>query len=386
MGNQIPKKIFDVIIIGAGPSGATLGSLLSAKGLDVILIDKAGFPRPKLCGGVITWKTRKLLQRLFDISFEQRFSIENVSDYYFIYEKYREKIYQKSPEPFYFVDRRKYDYEFISVAEQRSCQTLLGDRVVDLDVQNKAISTTSGTIFRGEIIVGADGANSLVRKRILGRKQNHLNRSLAFQVRVPMERVKVEFQNSSPKIFVGLIRRGYGWIFPWDEDCLIGLWGAISKNRPLKHTFIDFLNKVTDFKTEKKAKIDSCLLPAGEFLIHPGEGNILLTGDAAGFVDGLTGEGIYYAHRSAELASKVIFDYFDAKGDINLLSSYEKYLSPFLRELKVSRRLGILASSRLRYIAYFPMRRSQLFLRLTEMIHGIRSYSKIPLLSKRVMS
>ncbi len=386
MGNKIPKKAFDVIIIGAGPSGATLGSLLSAKGLDVILIDKAGFPRPKLCGGVITWKTRKLLERLFDISFEQKFSIENVSDYYFIYEKYKEKIFQKSPEPFYFVDRRKYDLEFVSIAEQRGCRTLLGDRVFDLDVQNKTISTASGAMFRGEIIIGSDGANSLVRKKILGQKQNHPYRSLAFQIRVPMERVKTEFQNSCPKIFAGLTKRGYGWIFPWDEDCLIGLWGAVSKNRPLKQPFIDFLNRITDFRAEKKARIDSCLLPAGEFLIHPGEGSILLTGDAAGFVDGLTGEGIYHAHRSAELAAKVIFEYFDSRGDINLVQTYEQYLSPFLRELVISRRLGILASTRLRYFAYFPIKRSKFFLRLTEIIHGIRSYSQIPLMSKRVMS
>jgi flavin-dependent dehydrogenase len=44
----------DVLIVGAGPSGSTLGYLLAEKGLDVLIIDKAFFPRSKLCGGALT--------------------------------------------------------------------------------------------------------------------------------------------------------------------------------------------------------------------------------------------------------------------------------------------------------------------------------------------
>jgi flavin-dependent dehydrogenase len=98
---------YDVVIVGAGPSGTTLGYLLSDSGLDVLVMDRTNFPRPKLCAGAITWKTRKLVEDIFQVSFDRYFSIKNVSQDYSVYERWKLKVLRKSPEPFYFIDREE---------------------------------------------------------------------------------------------------------------------------------------------------------------------------------------------------------------------------------------------------------------------------------------
>lgn len=384
MATQTLRQKYDVIIVGAGPAGSTLGSLLAEWGLDIILIDKHKFPRPKLCGGVITWKTRTLLERLFNISFREHFSIEAITDDYFLYEKNRVKILQKSPEPFYFVDRKKYDLALVSLARKKGCQTLFGDDVVDINAQNNAVITKSGARFHSEIIMGADGAQSLVRKKIFKSIQHQAQTGVAFQICVPIEKLKTEYQNSVPKIFTGLVDTGYGWMFPQDDHFLIGLWGMVRKNGTLRKTFIGFLNNVTTSRIEKTTHIPVSILPVRQLLTRPGEQRILLSGDAAGFVDVMTGEGIYYAHQSAVSAARAIHGFFDSQGESDLVQSYQRHLSPLLKELVISRRLGALAYSRLRYVVYLLMKSPKFSSRLAEMIHGIKSYSRIPLLSIRV--
>ena len=62
------KFHFDVIVIGAGPAGATAAYLLASHGYSVLILDKSTFPRSKLCGGLLTWKTVKLLENIFQIT------------------------------------------------------------------------------------------------------------------------------------------------------------------------------------------------------------------------------------------------------------------------------------------------------------------------------
>ncbi len=382
MENQRLNKSYDVIIAGAGPSGTTLGYLLSDKGLDVLVIDKEEFPRPKLCGGAITWKTRKLLERLFKISFEKQFQVERTSSDYFIYENFKQKVHQVSPEPFYFINREKYDMEWISLAMSKNCQFLFGLQVTDLDVRKKIILTKLGNTYGGKVVVGADGINSVIRRKIFPQKIFEHDLAFAFQINVPPDRLKTEYQISSPRIFLGGIRGGYGWIFPHKKHYVVGICGLIRKNKKLKERFHDFLKDVSALEIEKKSRIPSHLGPLGNFMETPGEENILLVGDAAGFADPLTGEGIYYAHKSAELASRAILDFFNSEEKMNPLERYKYYLQPVYRELKISKRLRNLAYSRSRKLAHVVFNSPKFYLKLAETVHGIRSYTQIPLLSK----
>jgi len=120
----------------------------------------------KLCCGAITWKTRKIVEDIFKVFFDEKFVVKNVSQEYFAYEKFRLKTSQKSPQPFYFIDRQEYDRKLGVLAEEKSCPFLFGHQVVDIDLTNNTVLTKSGKCLQGEIVVGADGALSIIRKQL----------------------------------------------------------------------------------------------------------------------------------------------------------------------------------------------------------------------------
>ena len=105
---------YDVIIIGAGPAGSTAGYLLSKFGLRVLLIDKSNFPRQKLCGGLLTFKTYELIKRIFTLSSNDFDKLINFSSKTFkLYYKDNLLLDGESDKPFYFVERDKYDLFFV---------------------------------------------------------------------------------------------------------------------------------------------------------------------------------------------------------------------------------------------------------------------------------
>jgi len=402
----------DVLIIGAGPAGSTLGYLLAEKKLDILIIDKAQFLRPKLCGGALTWKTKKLLEELYRVPFAKQFLTESDSEDYVIYEKYKQKIFQSSPEPFYFIDREEYDATLVSLAQDNGCSFQFGERVTELDFQSGVVYARSekdfkkqnkfeemddiiaknefrdksevreGNRFKGKIIVGADGINSVVRARLFPDMDFHRNSGLGFQITIPSDKIKQDYRTLIPRLFLGGVKCGYGWIFPHGEQFAVGLWGLIRKDKNVKEKYLDFLHNVTEVDVGELSHIPSHFGPAGNFMEKPGENNVLLVGDAAGFADPLTGEGIYYAHKSAECAANAICGFFESGEKSMLLESYESYLAPIVKELKISLRFRNLFYSNLRYFAYFFFRDPKLYFKMAAVIHGTKSYSRLPIISR----
>ena len=236
---------YDTIIIGAGPAGSTLGYLLSKSNLRVLLIDQASFPRPKLCGGLITWKTRNLIEQIYQTKFDDLFIVENVSDHFYVFEKERQIIFLQSVEPFYFINRRNYDATLLRYAEDNGCERLL-DRVVNISMADNEVITESGRTVKGRVIVGADGVNSLTRRMIYSQQKFRHDLALAMQVSVPYDLLRQEFRDHYPKIFFGTIQHGYSWVFPNKERALLGMGGLIRKNEKPLSSFREFLNMVLE--------------------------------------------------------------------------------------------------------------------------------------------
>ena len=98
-----------------GPAGSTAAYILASRGLRVLLLDKAAFPRPKLCGGLLTRKTIQLVERIFntDTAFLQnRDIIHYLSRDYLVGNRNNKFIQGKLDYPFHFVNREKYDFFF----------------------------------------------------------------------------------------------------------------------------------------------------------------------------------------------------------------------------------------------------------------------------------
>ena len=255
-----------------------------------------------------------------------------------------------------------------------------------VDGSTGAVFTSSGDTFYGRVLVGADGANSAVGKSISSRRRFGCGLQLAFQTRVPREKIIDEYRSLTPKMFLGYVKEGYAWIFPRKDSFVIGISGKAGREKVLKKVYVDFLSLCTGTDPRLRFFIEAHLIPKGDFVKIPGKGNVLLVGDAAGLVNPLTGEGIYYAHMSAELASRAIIEYYESGKENDLLKLYTQYLTPVHNELRIAKRVSYLVYSPLRKLAFLAVKSPRTYLKVAEVIHGIKSYSQIPLISKGIKS
>ncbi len=315
------SNAYDVIIIGGGPAGSTSGYLLSKAGLKVIIIDKARFPRQKLCGGLLTQKTVHLINSLFREtidSLRKKEIINFESSYCEIFFRNRciAKIHHRSV-PFCFVDRSMYDNFFLQKAKEEGAEILEGEIAISTDYRKNEIVTSSGKTLRSKYIIGADGVYSRVRRELFFERRNSelWQRDLATAFEVFVEKKKVRNVDCYPKIFYGFVKWGYAWLFPNKERIIIGSGGLNIKNgRKLLSSFREFLSSIGLFSCSEIRVHKGHALPYGNFLKNPVRGSTFLVGDAAGFADPLLGEGIYCAHKSAQLASlAIIQEIFEGK-------------------------------------------------------------------------
>jgi len=110
------------------------------------------------------------------------------------YENFKQKVHQIFPEPFYFVDRKKYDMDIVTLAMKKNCQFLFGHQVTDVDVQKNSVFTKSGNAYDGKVIIGADGVNSVIRRKIYPQEILKHNFAFDFQINVPIDKIKMEYQ------------------------------------------------------------------------------------------------------------------------------------------------------------------------------------------------
>jgi len=301
-----PKTV-DVLIIGAGPAGATAGYVLAREGLDVLILDKAQFPRPKICGGLITWKTLRVLEDIFDVprqSLHNQGIFFHESRQYRLRNRHRELIAQHQRDPFYFVDRMSYDQFWLEQAVAAGAEFIAGERVKVVDLDTGRVHTAGGKTYRGKVIIGADGVLSRVKASVMINSEigRSPNRGMAVAMVAHVHgREGVE----TPELSFGHVPWGYAWSFPGPGYRNYGMLALKNRgSKRLRTAFHEFLtsNRV-DFP---HTSIFSRQLPYGCFVQTAGKGRTLLVGDACGLADPFLGEGIFYAHRSGQLAAEAI--------------------------------------------------------------------------------
>jgi geranylgeranyl reductase family protein len=335
------KNRFDSIVIGAGPAGSTAAYLLASNGFSVLILDKSDFPRDKLCAGLLTWKTVNLIERVFQTSIDLLKSqgvITFQSSTYGVCSNAHFLIKGKLAYPFHFVERRAYDSLWLKMALEAGAEFRPNEKVVFLDHSAKKILTSNGHEFHGNFIFGADGALSRIRqllyKRGLIKFDWKPGLATAFEIAVPKNHAPG--LSDYPIIYFGHIPWGYAWCFPGKNRRLLGICGLNAKSgKFIRNGFKDFLESLGISEKSISAP-SSHALPFGNYLRNPGYGNMLLVGDACGLADPLLGEGIYYAHKSSQLAAKAAMQsYHDPDA---ALERYTRYLTrDILIELRFAR-------------------------------------------------
>ncbi len=276
----------DVIIIGAGPAGSSLAYFLSKEGIDVLLLDKARFPRYKPCAGAFSVG----LGNIFDFSLQE--TIERThSSMIFKKGKHECRLQLNSPLA-HIVNRERFDNLLVEQAVDRGCSFIDGVNV--LEVKGKTVITDSGE-FKGRIIVGADGGGSVVRR--CGKYRRIKSWIKTISADVPSRKVEEIIFDFS------WIDNGYAWIFPKKDVLSVGLGGHpanLSKPDTVLQRFLGHYGLPLPLTTHRYTYP---LFSSPELLTWR---NTLLIGDAAALANPLSGGGIYNAIESAYLASKVI--------------------------------------------------------------------------------
>ncbi|MCP4751994.1 MAG: geranylgeranyl reductase family protein [Proteobacteria bacterium] len=374
------EEKWDVIVAGGGPAGATAAYLLAGRGLKVLVLDKQRFPRPKLCAGLITLKTVKLLGDLFscdpDALRKNRIIVDQARDYAISY-KMKRLVRGKLDFPFHIVDREFYDHHWLKTAEKAGARIVCGENVVSLDVPSSTITTQQGNRFQADVIIGADGASSRIRSELVRSGLATLpNRGRASGLEVFVKRKDAPNLPDFPVLYFGFIPWGYAWCFPHGDEVAVGICGLTEKrvDKGPKTCFRDFLASL-EIPEKACSKIKGHPLPYGNFLKSPGHDNVLLVGDAAGFADPLLGEGIYYAHKSGALAAEAVQE--AARKNGAAFDSYVRNLQvPILQELEFAGKWRKLVHKSLGYFGYRPFGFCMNLVRkmIEETIQGERSF------------
>jgi geranylgeranyl reductase family protein len=337
---------FDVIVIGAGPAGSTAAYLLASNGFKVLIIDKAIFPRDKLCGGLLTVKSIKLLEDIFSTPVDflkSRQVVTYQSSTYKVGCSSGASVKGHLKDPFHFVHRKTYDQYWLKKAREAGAEVRAGDKIVSLDPTRRQVTTESGRQFVANFILGADGAMSLTR-RLLSTKgviEPDWKSELATTLEVLIPNHRFTQVPDYPAIYYGYIPWGYAWSFPGHQYRILGIAGLNRMaGKYLNDGFKTFLEGFhltgQDIPVPK-----SHPLPYGNYLTRPGYGNVLLLGDACGLADPLLGEGIYYAHKSACLAaSAVMKSYGEPQAALNRYSRYlTREIIAELKYIRIARRI-----------------------------------------------
>ncbi|UCD79373.1 MAG: geranylgeranyl reductase family protein [Desulfobacterales bacterium] len=316
--NSIAKKknSFDVVVIGAGPAGATAAYLLASKGFKILIVEKSTFPRDKLCGGLLTLKTVKLLESIYGISLDDMKNQRIITYQSFNYKVGSSKggaIKGRLDYPFHFVQRSVYDAFWLEMAQKAGAEFRAGEKAVALDISSKKLTTNKGYEIYGNYILAADGALSRTRRLLstAGLIKPDRQSEMATTLEVFISNRHIPEQTDYPAIYFGYIPWGYSWNFPGEHFRILGIVGLnVKAGRFLRKGFRTFL-KSLNISVKRFPPFRSHALPYGSFLSDPGYSNVLLLGDACGLVDPFLGEGLYYAHKSAQLAARALLKSYD---------------------------------------------------------------------------
>lgn len=311
---------FDLLIVGAGPAGSFAAELLASRGAKVALFDGRPPAEPKACGGGVTAKALKAWPNLLNAVGR---TIEELD----LYSPSGKRLHLQLEEPFAVYSRVVFDAHLRDRARAAGAQ-VFAEKVSARKTKKREtgwrLSGESGE-WSGSVLVGADGANSGIAKMLAG-PLSPSDMEVAFGYRAPLP------ANGVAQTVVAFLPRwvGYAWAFPRPDHISFGIATTQDafEHQPLDDLLWRFMinyyqqrddAKVNFWKEEtassETAAIRDHLRSTAERYAAriPGlsaatwdnrtvcGNNWALLGDAAGFADPVTGEGIYYALRSAEL-------------------------------------------------------------------------------------
>ena len=329
--------IFDAVVIGAGPAGATAARVLGEAGVSTLLLDKSDFPRDKPCGGGISARVVRRFPYLAG-------ALAGIST------SWISKVYFESPdgaavdyesaEPLYLMIRRcEFDQLLLSMARDRvECQTSALVRKVDFQPDCAIVTADvagESREYRARVVLGCDGANSVVA-RAAGLRSGSVQSDYAIDMmeETPNEELNVADRDRMYIYYRIQGQYGYGYIFPKSTHVNLGVGFKLDHYlAELRGRHYSYHRAFVEQQTSKgllegesnRANFRAFPLPISGPIPRTFADCAIVAGDAGGFVNAFTAEGIYYAMVSGEHAGRAAVEAVGCgRCDAAQLQNYER--------------------------------------------------------------
>ena len=345
--------LYDVLIIGAGPSGSN--AAISYKNLNpnlkVGLIDKSIFPRDKSCGdaigpGVISALKRFNNQHILDnepqVVSTTLYGPENIG-----IQNYIPEVKNKEDSIVYVIPRIDLDNRILNLAKDLDVDVFEGYSFVSFekDSDNKLVVEIKNgdniTKLGAKILVGADGANSRVRKQLNVNTNSDWHKAIAIRAYIDSPNYLEIFKDRTLMFEINVsAEKGYAWAFPSKGNLLnigIGVPLNIFKKEKLDINVLlqDFITQLTNrgVVVENIRHEKSYLLPfASSRPKFKNDINVALIGDASSMINPMSGEGIFYGMEAGYLLAKNTYNLIDSSDLTKGIADYEKAFSKRFRK------------------------------------------------------
>lgn len=351
---------FDLIIVGAGPAGFACAYQLRNQALKIAIIDQATFPRDKICGDALSADVVNQLYRM-DQSLGENFEyfaqkidshgVRFVAPNHSVLDiNYQNPNHGKAAG--YISKRLNFDhFLFQQIEIQSNVEIFQGEKVLDIkNTADRIELKTDQRQFTAQMIIGADGAHSIVNRKLgsIKLEKDHY----CAGIRQYYEGVTGFHADQHIELhFYKELLPGYFWIFPLPNgQANVGLGMLSSEVSKKKLDLKKELGKLIESKTDLKERFKNATaqekpqgfgLPIGSKKRPLSGDRFLLIGDAASLIDPFTGEGIGNALRSGRIASDYIIKSFENQDfTTDFLKQYDHMVyHKMWNELRISRKV-----------------------------------------------
>ncbi|WP_093839742.1 geranylgeranyl reductase family protein [Streptomyces aidingensis] len=299
-GNRV---VWDVIVVGAGPAGASAARAAAETGRRVLLLEKAELPRYKTCGGGIIGPSRDALPPGFELPLKDRvFAVT------FALNGRLARTRRSRRMLFGLVNRPEFDQRLVEYAVKAGAELRTGAAVQRVeqhgpavpDRRTVAVVLAGGETLLARAVVGADGSASRIGAHV-GVRLDQVDLGLEAEIPVPPE--VAEDWSGRVLIDWGPLPGSYGWVFPKGDTLTVGVISARGEGAATKKYLEDFTARLglSGFSPAvSSGHLTRCRTDDSPL----SRGRVLVCGDAAGLLEPWTREGISYALRSGRLAGE----------------------------------------------------------------------------------